>query len=318
MAHDAWVTSGPGRLRVAVGSATVVWSPSRLRAYAEHWGADVAASWLPEAARHAERLCSRWGLLPLAPAGDGVQSLVLFAAAPGGAPVVLKVPRSPAAGAREHEALVRWASAPVPGVTAFDPATGALLLQQLEPAPLGYTAGDVVTLARRLHVPPAPGTEPVETTCRLLLGAARGHHVERDTAAQHQADLAVAEELMSAMAGVGQRVLLHGDLLHKNLLPTSAGLYAIDPQPVAGPAELELARWVAWGGSDHATDFDQLVGALLAVPPAAGDVPLDADRLVHWTWAVSVCENKPGRAGERPRVAFVDRHRPSSGVATSM
>ena len=306
------VTSGPGRLRVAVGSATVVWAPARLRGYAEHWGAGVAASWLPEAARHAELLCGRWGLVPVAPAGDGVQSLVLYATTSAGASVVLKVPRSPAAGAREHEALVRWASAPVPGVAAFDSATGALLLQQLEPAPIGYTAGDVMTLARRLHVPPPLGTEPMETTCRLLLGAAQGHHVGRDgAAAQHRADLTVAKELMSAMAGVGDRVLLHGDLLHKNLLPTSAGLYAIDPQPVAGPAELELARWVAWGGSDHATDFDQLVGELLAVAPGEGDVLLDADRLVHWTWAVSVCENKPGRAGERPRVAFIDRHRPS-------
>ena len=294
-----------------VRDAEVVWSSARLRAYAEHWGADVAATWLPEAARHAERLCSRWGLVPLAPAGDGVQSLVLYAAAPGGVTVVLKVPSSPAAGAREHEALVRWASAPVPGVTAFDPAAGALLLQQLEPAPLGYTAGEVLTLARRLHVAPPPGTEPVETTCRLLLRAAQRHHVGRVTAAQHQADLAVAEELMSDMAGVGERVLLHGDLLHKNLLTTRRGLYAIDPQPVSGPAELELARWVAWGGSDHVTDFDQLVRELLAAVPGEGDDSLDAERLVQWTWAVSVCENKPGRAGERPRVAFIDRHRPS-------
>lgn len=304
------VTSDPMQLRVSVGDVELVWPAARHHAYAAHWGAEVAGSWLPVAARHAEMLCRRWDLVPLTPAGDGVQSLVLHAATAGGAPVVLKVPASPAAGRREHAALTAWASGPVPRVEAFDPTTGALLLEQLELTPDGYSAGDLVGLARRLHVAAGPGTAPVEETGRLLLRAARHHHAGRDTERRHTADLVVAEGLMTALAGQGERVLLHGDLLHKNVLTTPAGLYAIDPQPVAGPAELDLARWVAWGGSDHVTGFDELIGELLAAALESGDGRIDAQRLVRWTWAVAVCENKPGRAGERPRVAFLDAHRP--------
>lgn len=302
------------QLRVSVDGIEIVWSQRHRGDYAAHWG-DDAARWLPLAAQHAERLCRGWRLVPVAPAGDGVQSLVLHAVTGGGEAVVLKVPRSPAVGARERTALEHWAPGPVPRVEAFDPATGALLLQQLERTGHGYTSHDLVSLARHLHVSPPSGTQPVEATCRLLLRAARGYHRGRPTERQHQTDLRLAEQLMASLAGTGQMALLHGDLLHKNLLTTPDGLCAIDPQPVVGPPELDLARWVAWGGADHLTDFEGLVGELVAESAAVAAGWLDEERLVQWTWAVSVCENKPGRAGERPRVAFLDEHRGDARIS---
>lgn len=73
--------------------------------------------------------------------------------------------------------------------------------------------------------------------------------------------------------------VLHGDLVPGNIIATPEGLCLVDPEPMTGPVERDLANWV------HRAEHGRRAGAYLGEVMAA--VPsLDADilcRLVVFT-----------------------------------
>lgn len=100
------------------------------------------------------------------------------------------------------------------------------------------------------------------------------------------AALALARELLAAG---GAPVLLHGDLMDKNLLWGKPGLVAIDPMPMIGDAHSDLGFWAA----TH-PPAGRLRHRALEIASRTGR---DPERAARWTavWAVGkACDGPPG------------------------
>jgi streptomycin 6-kinase len=266
-------------------------------------GASVAEAWLAEAAACASALVEAWRLRPLEVLSGGSFSLCVKCAGPDGELLVLKVPASRADGAAEIAALRAWDGDGAARVLREDPASSAMLMDYLGRVGDGdYGLDDIVDLAERLHRGDPEGNPFMEVHDNLTrrIEWARERFLEEGYE-RHQADLELAEKLVVELQSSDEDpVLLHGDLQAKNLIVHGEVLTAVDPMPVLGPAMFDVAFWIA--KSHHAHPTHTYVDKVAALRPG-----IDVDRLLRWTWALAVLENRPyagPSAGQRQE--FID------------
>ena len=177
--------------------------------------------------------------------------------------VILKIADDLALLRSEHTALVRFTaasaaadlSAPnaagsasaVCAVRAYDGQNGLLLLERIEP---GAVLRDEPSLEKRLaafksvfdriHTPQTEGESYLDWLAAAADFSAR--KIDDALAERVRRAHTICADLFEKYT---DRVLLHGDLHHDNLLCRADGTYAvIDPKGVVGPAILDLPRFI--------------------------------------------------------------------------
>lgn len=206
-----------------------------------------------------------------------------------GATVVLKLSGAAAESApAEAAALAAWDGDGACRLLWSGEQGRVMLLEAIEPgdgvAP-GPEEDDVTRLAavlERLHRPLEPPVEVPEATAELAWRFARAHaHLDGPSFARElvtHADLQRAQAAALELAATAeQRVLLHGDLIDKNLLVEHSGRWrAIDPRPCLGDPCLDAGFWAL----THRHGGAEVVSRCRRLAALAG---LDAERV--WAWA---------------------------------
>jgi streptomycin 6-kinase len=176
---------------------------------------------------------------------------------------------------------------------------GALLLERITP---GWRASDLVPdrdseatsaaigVMRRLHVPPPPGCRMPEALAQAQAQAFDDYLTVHGQAGPLSLDLVVrASGLMRELcASATERVVLHGDLHHDNILrATREPWLAIDPHGIVGDPGYEV------GALLFNPDPDNRDEALTALVPSrveqlADELAMPVDRVVAWGFVKAV------------------------------
>ncbi|MFD9688656.1 aminoglycoside phosphotransferase family protein [Kitasatospora sp. NPDC059146] len=254
-------------------------------------------AWVARLPSLAAESAERWELRPDGPAAHGVVALVLPVRRADGTPAALKLQPVDEETVGEPLALRAWGGCGAVRLLDHQPATGAMLLERLDPSRSLLTMADdlaavrvIAELLRQLTLRQAPpGLRTLADVADELLlraPAAAAAHTDPDER-RLLADCAAA--LRAVRAEPGDR-LLHWDLHHGNVLAPlpdtdRAPWLAIDPKPLAGHPGFELLpalrnRWadVTAGGSPARAlrrRFDLLVEAL----------EVDREAAAAWTLA---------------------------------
>ncbi len=174
---------------------------------------------------------------------------------------------------------------------------GALLLERITP---GWRAGDLVpdrddeatsaavAVMRRLHVPPPPGCRMPEALSQVE--AFDDYLSVHGQAGPLPADLVVrAGGLMRELcASATDRVVLHGDLHHDNILrATREPWLAIDPHGIIGDPGYEVGALLFNPDPD---DRDEALTTLVPsrVEQLADELAMPVDRVVAWGFVKAV------------------------------
>jgi streptomycin 6-kinase len=215
-----------------------------------------------------------------------------------GTPAVLKlgVPSGTSL-AEEAPALEAFEGRGAVRLLRMDLNRGALLLERITP---GWRARDLVPdrdreatsaaidVMRRLHVPPPPGCSVPEVLVQAQAfddyRAVHGH------AGPLPLDLVVrAGELMRELcASATDRVVLHGDLHHDNILrATREPWLAIDPHGVIGDPGYEVGSLLF---NPDPGNRDEMLTALVPsrVEQFADELAMPVDRVVAWGFVKAV------------------------------
>ncbi|MDO7881912.1 aminoglycoside phosphotransferase family protein [Salinibacterium soli] len=221
------------------------------RAPIERYG-EAKAAWEAEAAGLVATMLERWRLTPGAAFTGGEAGAVLAVTTADGRDAVLKVgfPHHEAVG--EALALEAWSPGLAPRVLRQDAWTWSMLLERVHPGtPLsraGLPAADAIAVAggllARLHTHSVPeGVPAIADVVGIWLDNAEPvvarTDAPADLVAAVRAALADAVELLHSDRA---SAFLHGDANPGNLLLSTRGVWqAIDPKPMVGDAEFDLA-----------------------------------------------------------------------------
>jgi streptomycin 6-kinase len=260
------------------------------------WG-DEGKRWLADLPVIVEDVASAWDLT-LGRRFELSYHYVTAVTCADGTPAVLKL------GVPSGDSLVEQASA----LAAFDGrgavrmlradlGRGAMLLERITP---GWPASDLVpgqdveatsaaiSVMRRLHVPPPAGGEirDLETQARAFDDYVRMHGDRGPL----PVELVVrAGALMRELgASATERVVLHGDLHHENILrATRESWLAIDPHGVAGDPGYEVGALLYNPDPD---DRDESLTALVPsrIEQLADELAVPVDRVIAWGFVKSV------------------------------
>jgi len=192
--------------------------------------------------------------------------------APAGEDAVLKVtPAEDDESDDEGEALELWDGDCAVRLLRRDGARRALLIERARPADdlsaLDDEAATAITVAIGLRLW-RPAAEPFRWI---------GDHVPSwlDNAEGHEL-VPLARELYASLE-VGRATLLHGDFHHHNVLRSERGFLAIDPKPMLGEPEYDVASFL-WNPIPYRMRRD-VTERRLAAFAAAG---LDEGRMRKW------------------------------------
>lgn len=201
--------------------------------------------------RKRELASVRWGLTQIEVLRQAPGRAVLAAESDRFGPSVLKIDSDRARLAKEHRALAALHEAGCCRPYGFDAENGLLLEERILP---GTTLREESRLCRRAEA-------FQQVFCRIHREAGPYFKAESylDWLGQARKSCAVlpscrglarlaaqAEAVCErAFAKYPERLLLHGDLHHENILLRPDGSYAaVDPKGVVGPAVLELPRYI--------------------------------------------------------------------------
>lgn len=260
--------------------------PAALAASLTHFHGPAGRAFLTALPRLAADHLDRWDLRLDGPPMHGRCALVLPVARADGTPAALKLQIPDEETEGEPTALRTWAGDGAVRLLDHDPATGALLLERLDPARLlAHDPDDhrvVLVIARllaRLTARPAP------PDLRRTLGSVAQDLLERTPRALPRVPDPATRRLLADCAAAVREVaaepgdrLLHWDLHDENVLGAArAPWLAIDPKPLAGDPGFDL--WPAlvnrFDPEDVRWRFDAMTEALA----------LDRDRARSWTLA---------------------------------
>jgi streptomycin 6-kinase len=238
---------------------TVSELPRLLGERASAWGGAEGSAWLADLTETVNGLAGRWNLT----LGPALESHVSFTARVrrGVQDAVLKIPMagdfahiSGNLRFQEHEALRVWDGEATVRLFEFDPATGAMLLELCVP---GGHLVDAATLsqadeiaAELLHRLWRPVAEPHPFASlddyAIELGDRAQVHFERARAPIERALLDETLEMLDEITKAETpRVLLHGDLHHKNILSARRERWlAIDPLPRVGDPAYDAVQFL--------------------------------------------------------------------------
>jgi streptomycin 6-kinase len=282
------------------------------------WG-EAGSRWLADLPTRAAEVLSDWQLRPSGTYPLSINWVIPVQQADG-EPAVLKL-GLPTAGhiAQEGTALEYFGGAAAVRLLARDDARGALLLAQARPGtPLsswvprqdGPATGVLIDVMHRLHRP-----APAETALPDLLthGDAFTQYL-RD----HQGDdplprllVERASRLFTELCATAtERVVLHGDLHHDNVLADGRDSWvAIDPHGVVGDRGYELGA-LLYNPPGPADEDDVVTNLLFArIEQLSAGLDLPFERVVAWGFVQAVLSEvwtatDGGPVGRRPlRVA---------------
>jgi streptomycin 6-kinase len=231
-------------------------------------------AWLEALPGRLDELAREWELELGDTLHGGVLSCAVAVTSAEG-PAVLKVTGPWSRTHDEAAALRTWNGLAAPRL--LRATHDALLLERIEPGTRAVDAepSAVADFFRRLHVAPPAGLPSVGDHVRRLLDLA----VEDGRASEDAAARAL-ETTAELEADTEERVLLHGDLDHRNLLHCAKrGLAAIDPLPCVGDPAYDAAFWA------HA---DRRPGARERRTAIAADLGLDRRRVESWASVITV------------------------------
>jgi streptomycin 6-kinase len=225
---------------------------------------------LPWLASTAREVAGEWGLELGAPFPLARYSYV----APAGRDAVLKVTPADDESDEEGDALALWAGDGAARLLRRDAGRRALLIERADPGtdlaelPEDCATAIAVDLGLRLW---RPAREPFRWI---------GDHVPRwldkaESAAEREL-LALARSLYHGL-DIGRATLVHGDFHHHNVLAAGSHFVAIDPKPMLGEPEYDVASFL-WNPLSYRMRLD-VTQRRLAAFAAAG---LDEWRMRAW------------------------------------
>jgi streptomycin 6-kinase len=214
-----------------------------------------------------DALAREWGLRLEEPFALSRYSYV----APAGDAVLKLVPDEDDESLEEADALAAWDGDGAVRLLRHDRARRALLLERAVPGhdlasvPEDEATAIAVDVAARLWRPAGAPFRWIGDHVPRWLEAAEGELGER------------ARELYASL-DVGRATLVHGDLHHQNILGSARGWLAIDPKPMLGEPEYDVASFL-WNPLPCRLRVEHLESRLAAFA-AAG---LDEERMRVWT-----------------------------------
>jgi streptomycin 6-kinase len=219
----------------------------------EWWRAEPGgADWLQRLPRLVAEVTERWSLDVEQPCPDTHIGLVLPAVRAGGTRVVLKLNFPEPETEHEADALAHWAGQGAVRLLEHDPGRRALLLERCEPGTQLWTLGEeqatsVAADVLRALWRPAPQTHGF----RLLADEAARWAEQLPQRWERQGRPFERELLDAAVewarelgADQGQQVVVHQDFHGGNVLLSGRGWLAIDPKPLVGEREFDLASYL--------------------------------------------------------------------------
>jgi hypothetical protein len=246
--------------------------------------------WLTAAFNSAHRAAEQFGFSPKRILAGGSCSLV-YAGECGPTPAVLKVIREPEDG--EIDFLIAVQGGPVPNLHGVTADRTAYLMGYIDDTGGEITAVQVRDLATQIQRPTDAASNirgKVEHRIVYAMRDTEGHP------AVQAADIPVALQLIEILTATASRnVILHGDLLRRNLIPTSAGPIAFDPLPAIGDPDIDLARYLAWRG--HTRPIHEEWGSV------------STPRIDLWAWAYSVLHRNDKDPQRDAREEIIDEIR---------
>ena len=242
------------------------------------------------------RACAdRWGLAVGEQLTGGFRSAVFAGVTAAAQEVVLKLTPTVEEAALEARALQAWSGTGVSVILIdADHGCGALLLERLRPAlPLAGQDDEVIEvvaeiLDRLQSLGPVPGFPSLaDVFPHLARHSMADNDYERAERGEPDRGRA-AMELMAAAhrtaadlcSSAPREVLLHGDLLDKNLLRSGDRYLAVDPIPRVGEPESEIGFYAA--------DHPPAAGILERAGQLADRLEADRERATRWAavWTV--------------------------------
>ncbi|SDH11062.1 streptomycin 6-kinase [Sinosporangium album] len=258
---------------------------------------DAGARWLAELPSILGELARDWDLTVGAPF-ELSYHYVTSVTCGDGTPAVLKlgVP-SGSSLAEEAPGLAAFAGRGAVRLLRADLDRGALLLErvtpgwrvrELVPDRDGEATSAAVAVMRRLHVPPPPGCALPDALTQVR--AFDDYAAVHGDAGPLPLDLVVrAGGLMRELcASATERVVLHGDLHHDNILrATREPWLAIDPHGLVGDPCYEVGSWMF---DPDPEDRDEALTALVPsrVEQLADELAMPIDRVVAWGFVKAV------------------------------
>jgi streptomycin 6-kinase len=211
---------------------------------------EAGAAWLESLPALLTECESRWELTNCVPAGVMSINLVYYARSAQHGDVVLKANGPHGERLTEIYALERFGGDHACRVIESDPERAVMLLERITPGTELRVLGDPV---RQLEI-------GIRTMIRLPVPVTEAHPfpkyrdwLDRTFARQRSEFTVTGEEEQMIGAAIdlyetiddGERLLLHGDLHHDNILDAGGGQWkAIDPQGVVGPRVMESGRFL--------------------------------------------------------------------------
>lgn len=247
------------------------------RAFLVRMFGDEARAWLERVPRLLDAACLHLGVEVVRELPGGLLASTWIVATADGRGAVLKVPSPWGRGEDELAALRVWAGRGAPAILAHDPATGARLLERIEPGShaVGAGAAEVAAVLTLLHQGPSAGLPTLEETVARRLDRAE----EEGRATPERLSWA-RTALQRRCDRARERVLLHGDFDHRNLLVCrQRGLCAIDPLPCVGDPAYDAGYWAQAAG---------LPGRRLRVEGIAEAAGFEVERVRDWCAIVAV------------------------------
>lgn len=246
---------------------------------------DEGRRWLRELPTRLDGLSRRWGIVIEAPFPDLSYNYVAPTTDAGGRRCVLKLGVGSPEGDREPVALAAYAGRRSVRLYRHDPSARAMLLERIEPGDdlrekSDPEAAEIASeVLRELWTAPPPEGLPglEEWTASVERFVAEPGPLPPDLLNR------AASLRRELLAGPPERVLLHGDLHHANLLRSEErGWLAIDPKGVLGEKAYDLVSFLLNPGpvSPETTR--------LRIETFVERLGLDRERVVAWAFVQSV------------------------------
>lgn len=236
--------------------------------------------------RTAKEVARDWGLT-LLPGGGGRYSYVGFT----GDNKVLKVtPVEDDEADHEGDALALWDGNGAVRLLRRDVARRALLIERAQPGadiselPEDEASAAAVGVALRLWRPARRG-DPFRGI---------GERVTHDLERTGSHELVPVARALFASISFAETTLLHGDYHHFNVLRSGEDYVAIDPKPLVGEREFDVAPFL-WNPIGKRPPSSEQTQRRIAAFAAAG---LDPERIRKWAIVRGVCLGLPLSAGE--------------------
>jgi len=248
------------------------------------------SEWLARLPRLVRECAELWSLDVGEPLEPGHISLVLPATTADGTDVVLKLNFPEPESEHEAEALEHWSGEGAVRLLEHDPARRALLLERCRPGTELWSVAEepadaiAAGVLRTLWRP-----APREHRYRLLAGEAERWadelpgRWERLRRPFEEALLAAAVTRARELgADQGEPVVLHQDFHGGNVLLSDRGWLAIDPKPLVGEREFDLASYLRDRRDELARDPDAGSRVRRRLDQLTSELGLDRERARGW------------------------------------